>query len=605
LSAFGSGTFGAGPFGGTVAWTATTTPADLAEATTSDPPTATVTATAVPDGVAVGVDSDQPDATETGDRAATPDAIADTAGVDNPAVTFTTAATTGDLAIDVATADPAAVAVALPTGIAETALAGTPTAAFSTTAEPAGVAAPLTCDTPTTTTPYLGTATPDGLRITLSPNQPAATFPPAAPTPTYVPIAAPTPAPRPTTHILGVGPWNTGIQWKGTPNYGQPAGTYPSVPSTTLPDTATKSFTLRLNAADEARTDFTLPRNKAILVEQRSTDLWWLRQDPERQTLDAIGRFNADTVDMSMDDNGQIRVSATYADYRALLEDRLILDVANHPAAGLSSWGKGTNIIDILRFVVPTNMNLDLTEITEGTSVFVGTITEPVELPPGTSVAEAITNLQSISTLPTFEWWVEMVDNIGSRPKLRLAPHRRGADNGVYLVDTGTGQSPITRWQIQAAGNKYANTLYFSDSAGGVVYRIPTDVTTYGQRDAQETDTSIRPAGNLPRIQAAAQRRLTELSNQQITWTLHLRTGFWQGRSHIDVGDTVTAKIALGGELITGTHRVSEISVDIDESGTEAVTLTLGPPKPAKDPRSRYSPAARMVRTLKNYTRQS
>lgn len=435
--------------------------------------------------------------------------------------------------------------------------------------------------------PYVGTPPP----ITTSPH-----YDPIVPPDTSVPAAA--------THALGIGPWNTAISWSGL---GQPPAVYgASVPVLALPNATSKSFTLRLNAGDEARADFVLAREDAFIITERSTDLWWRRRDPKRSLVEPIGRFNADNVDTSMDEDGQIRVSATFVDYRALLEDRLILTVANTPTAGLSSWPKGTVITDILRFVIPTNQKIDLTEISPGTATYVGTTKEPIELPPGTTVGEAMASLATNST-KAWEWWVELPVNSGDRPKLRLAPDGRGTNRGIYLIDIGTGQSPIKSWTIQASGAKYANTIYFQASQGGVVETLLADVELYGQRDAQETDTSIKStptAPNLPLVTAAAVKKLTALADQQITWTLNLREGFWEGRSHIDVGDWITVQIKLGGQLITGTHRVSEISGDIDATGAESIALTLGPPRPARDPRSRYSPMARLVRTLKNYTRQ-
>lgn len=515
-------------------------------------------------GIAVGVTGDDPTAGML--IIAAPDGLNDTMAGDPPANTFTAAAAVGDgPAVAIANDGPAitlAAAVSLAGGL---------------TVKPVPGGA-------------ISVRYPDAV-ITASPH-----YDPIVPIDTTVPAAA--------THSLGIGPWNTNIAWSGL---GTTSAVYgASVPVLPLPNATSKSFTLRLNAGDEARADFILSREDAFIITERSTDLWWRRRDPKRSLVEPIGRFNADNVDTSMDEDGQIRVSATFVDYRSLLEDRIILTVANTPTAGLSSWPRGTVVTDILRFVIPTNQKVDLTEITAGTETFVGTITEPIELPPGTTVGEAMANLATISTSP-WEWWVELPINSGDRPKLRLAPNGRGATRGIYLIDTGTGQSPIRSWSIQAAGSKYANAIYFQASQGGVVETLPADVETYGEHDAMETDTSIKSTAttpNLPLVTAAATKKLNELANQQITWTLNLREGFWEGRTHIDVGDWVTVQINLGGELITGAHRVSEISGEVDAGGAENIALTLGPPRPARDPRSRYSSTARLVRTLKNYTRQ-
>jgi hypothetical protein len=641
---FGAATFGSGLFGDptppavaaepdgvndgvaldapTAAFAAAATPDGVNDALNLDSPAAQNNDTAAtPDGVAVGLAQDDPSAVAvtavapdegpglsvaTDDpvaawsSVATPDGVNDAVALDNPGAGTNATATPDGVAVTINSDDPAVSPTALPDAIAVALALDAPTAAWAAACTPAGIA--LAVGEDAAAAGFVAAALPDGVQAKIHLTGPDAQYPitvsphydPIVPSDAAVPVVA--------QHLLGVGPWNTGIVWKGAPNHGPGSATYPaSVPVLGMPSATSKSFTLRLNAGDEARADFNLPREQAIVVERFATDLWWRRRDPRRRVVEAVGRFNAQTTDVRLADNGQLNVSATFVDYRSLLEDRIVLTVADHPSAGLSSWDKGTVVTDILRFVVPTNLKLDLTEITDGTETYCGTITEPVEVPPGTTVGEAFDNLRAISTKP-WEWWVELPDDNGARPKLRFAPDGRGADRGVYLIDLGTGQSPLASWSVQAASSQYANAIYFQGGTGGVVYTLPADVEAYGQRDAQEADGSL--LGNLPLIQAAAQKRLHELASQSYSWSLTLREGVWEGRSHIDVGDLVNVRVALGAETISGVERVTEISVEVDADGFERVTLTLGPPKPARDPRSRYAATTRLVRTLKNYTRQ-
>lgn len=641
---FGAATFGSGLFGDPTPPAVTVEPGGVNDALSLDAPTAAFAAAATPDGVNDATALDAP-AAQNNDTAATPDGVAVDLALDDPSAAHVTAVAPDEgPGLDVATDDPVAAwsSVATPDGINDALACDSPAAGTNTAATPDGLALALACDSPAASptalpdpiavavaldapvaawaaaaTPagialavgqdnvaaaFVATALPDGAHAAVHLGTPGAEFP-ILTSPHYDPVVpADTAVPAVARHLLGVGPWNIGILWKGAPNHGPGSATYPaSVPVVGMPTATSKSFTLRLNAGDEARADFNLPREQAIVIERFATDLWWRRRDPRRRVVEAVGRFNAQTTDVRLADNGHLNVSATFVDYRSLLEDRIILNVADHPVAGLSSWDKGTVVTDIMRFAVPTNLKLDLTEITDGTETFVGTITEPVELPPGTTVGEAFDNLRAIST-KAWEWWVEMPDDNGARPKLRFAPNGRGADRGVYLIDLGSGQSPLASWSVQAAASQYANAIYFQGGTGGVVYTLPADVETYGQHDAQEADGSL--LGNLPLIQAAAQKRLRELASQSYTWSLTLREGFWEGRSHIDVGDLVNVRVALGAETLAGVERVTEINVEVDADGFERVTLTLGPPKPARDPRSRYSATTRLVRTLKNYTRQ-
>ncbi|MDP8971155.1 MAG: hypothetical protein M3N52_11815 [Actinomycetota bacterium] len=418
---------------------------------------------------------------------------------------------------------------------------------------------------------------------------------------TREPVVAPVVPPPATTvaaparHFLGIGPTTSAAAWRGAPNQGVKPGTgYPTRPIIGLPPAQSMSFTLRLDGGCEARVDIEAERTAALVIEDMITDLWWHRRDPRRNLLEPIGRFNADTVDVRNSANG-ISLSATFVDYQGLLEDRLVLEYLD-PVTSESMWAAGTPVTQILTFAIPLNTPINLDDL----DVDLGTIKEPFELPPGTTIEEVVRNLKAISNT-AWEWWVELPAG-SHQPKLRLLPGQRGTDKGVVLFHIGDTPSPVTDWQMQTSGDRYANAIFFSGSTGGVVLTKPSEIDLYLQRDAVDSDASLK--GNEPLIRAAAQRRLNELAERRPAWRLTLQPGFWEGRSHIDVGDWVTVHIRLGNELLTGTHRVTEITCDIDEAGAETVTLTVGRPRPARDPRSRQSAISVLARRLKNYERK-
>lgn len=366
----------------------------------------------------------------------------------------------------------------------------------------------------------------------------------------------------------------------------------PSRPHLQLPQPQSMSFTLRLNAASEARVDHDVDRHQALFVEEMATDLWWWRRDPARQVVDGIGRFNADKVDLSGGATG-VRLSVSWVDYEGLMRERLYLD-AQH------TFTPGSTGRDVLAYALPPNMGIDLDALT---SVNVGTLTEQFVLETGTSISDIMTNLEAICS-KNWEWWVEMPTDDGARPVLTFATtgDLRGADNGVVLFDVGSGLSPIESWSMQGSSDTYANTLYYSGSDGGVVLQLAADVAQYGQRDASESDSSLKgtATANIDAVARAGQRRLQKLSVRNApTFELSLRDGFWQGRTHIDVGDWVTIYVALGFDVVQTKQRVSQIDVNIDDAGREAVSLTCGTPKPARDPRSRHSTVAKVLRKIK------
>lgn len=422
------------------------------------------------------------------------------------------------------------------------------------------------------------------------------TVEPIVPTPSYTAPALP-------VHLLGVGPWNSAVVWRGAPNHGVAAGVRVSVPVLNLPMADSKRVTMRLNAAGEASTSHYFPRDETIVIEENVTDLWWRRRDPRRGVVDRLGRYNASNVDIDVQGDGGVNVSASYVDYFGLLGERLILQYLT-PAADppTTQWAANTLVTDIIRWAAPTNMGLDLTGIQAATPDITAKIKTPYHLPLGTSIADMMEGLLAISDKP-WEWWVEMPASDTDRPRLTLAT-ARGADRGVILFDIGR-QGPIEKWSMQRS-DAYANTILFVGAKGGVVKSYPDQVAIYGQRDVFIEDQSVSGVTTSGVVDnsvllAAADKKLAELAAGTPSLQIVLRSGFWEGRGHIDVGDWVGTTLELGADVLIGKYRVSELQVEIDGDGFETVTVTLGTPRPSKDPRSRGSSIAKLVRRLRNY----
>lgn len=409
-------------------------------------------------------------------------------------------------------------------------------------------------------------------------------------------------------HILGIGPWSPTIQWRGIPNQGVNAGQYPARPALALPPATNKSFTLRLNAGSEARTDLNLPRTDALIIDEMDTDLWWRRKDPRTGILEVIGRFNCANIDLSTSDTG-INIAAQWDDYVTVLNARMITKYL-HPTyePPTTQWAKGTKVTDILAWCLPTNTGLDLSEITGDNPYPLGVTKQVYEIGPGVLIEDIMDNLEAMSQ-NTWEWWIETPTDVNAAPKLRFTLGQRGTNKGVTLYDNGIGPTNIASWTRTGHTGNYANTLYLSGQAvddsskkaGGVIEQIPTEIRQYGQRDAQD-GTSSASGGDINQLRQAANKKLAQLADRRPTYSITLAQGFWRGRNHIDVGDTIRIIIKLGAEHINDTYRVTEITVDIDDNNTEHVTLTLGKRPTSPDPRSKYSPTMRILRYLRNYT---
>jgi hypothetical protein len=421
--------------------------------------------------------------------------------------------------------------------------------------------------------------------------------------PIFVDVMAP---PRPPLHILGIGPWSSHISWCGAPNYGVPPGNWPARPVLALPATTSKSFTLRLGVGSEARLEMSFSRGGAIILEEMDTDLWWRRKDPRTQRLEMVGRFNVSHLDLATSDTG-ISCSVQLDDYQTILGARLVLKYLNPTATPPTSmWDIGTSVSSIIGWALPDNTGLDLTEAKGPGASDIGTLTQPFDLAPGTSIDDLMDNLLPIST-KKWEWWIDTPLDTNLPPRLRLVAGERGTDRGVTLFDVGKGPTPIASWTRNGAEGDYANTIYYSggtkagqNNSGGVVEDIPAQVAQYGQRDKADGNSSV-DGGDATVLRLRANAMLEKLADRRPSFTINLRQGFWRGRHHIDIGDTITLVLRMGKELIHDKYRVSEINVNIDDLGLEDVTLHLGRLPVSADPRSKRSPFIRLIKYLQTY----
>lgn len=557
--------------------------------------------TAFPDGIAVTLTLDAPAAGEV--NYADPDGdITLTVVSDPPATSFSMTAAPVGLSLPITITGPTGTfaATASPTDLAVAVTLGTGPSVRRSIPVAEGPALPIVQDEPSITVHF--TVTPDGIGVPVTPGEPGRTSWPPKP---VIPIVAPAPyaVPALPVHLMGIGPWNNTVSWGGCANYGIAKGVRQSRPALNLPMAESKSVTLRLNDASEARTTHYFARHEVISIQENITDLWWRRRDPRRGVVDRIGRFNANVVDTEIQPDGGILVSATYVDYYGLLADRINMKYltpgANPPT---TLWAKNTLVTEILRFGIPTNMGLDLTGIDADTPDITAKITVPFHMELGTPVESMMKILQQLSD-KAWEWWIDTPPYDGARPRLTLGT--RGRDRGEILFDVGAA-GPITTWNVQRAGDRYANALYFKGADGGAVMDLPDEIAVYGQRDASFDDSTVsgkKDANGQPSIlRSATEAKLAEMSAHLPSYQITLRQGFWEGRTHIDIGDWLGLRLEMGDEILSGKHRVVEIGVDIDSTGLETVTLTLGAARPSKDPRSRTSSTARLVRYLRNYT---
>ena len=390
------------------------------------------------------------------------------------------------------------------------------------------------------------------------------------------------------SHTLGVGARGRGVIWRGAANYDRPPGkTGTGGPEVAMPIPSRASFILRRKGGSEASVDFDQPRGSAWVVQELVTDLWWRRYDPRRNVTENVGRYNADNVDTSCDGQN-ITTSATWVDYTTILSSRLIPAVVDYIG--------GTDVTTILTAAIPTNIDVTLDALT---NVVLGKTSQPIHFDLGTTVGDVISAVQEIC--PTFDWAVLPADADADFPILTFWPGGRGnPSNGTVLFDAGTGMSPIKAWRRQVEGSDYAtNVVVIGDGTGVVATAaIDTGDLPAGPRDYAVTEGIYKTTAT------ANARALTEVTtrstNFMVSWTLDLMPGFWEGLSHINVGDTITIAITLGSEVLKQDTVVEEISVEVDiASGREDVSITTGKARLPINPRSRNSLIPRIVTMIK------
>lgn len=297
----------------------------------------------------------------------------------------------------------------------------------------------------------------------------------------------------------------------------------------------------------------------APLIDELATDVIVLR-DGVRLFRGRIGA-TSDTLDASTH-----KTSIDIADYRAILQRRIWWN-ATTTYTGIEQGTIAWNLISHTQGQTGGNLG-----ITQGAGAVTGvTTTRTVE--PGVIIGGELDTLAeagdpSAGTGAGFDW------EIAADLAFNIFYPSRGQSKPTVILEYGGSIESITR---QVAPSAYANAVRVSGSAAGIAgTAVATDVGTRseGRWDHQEGDTTILTS---PAAAARAARILTDLDGLDPSYTCVLRAGWWEGPTHLFIGDTVPAVIRSGRLNVQTSLRVTELSVTLGESGEEKVSVTLGP----------------------------
>lgn len=368
-----------------------------------------------------------------------------------------------------------------------------------------------------------------------------------------------TPLERPNV-IWSIGPW------QGRPNR-------------QLTDATNLKASFSLTEYNEASCKISTPIHEAMSVGEGRNDIWIYRNGVH------LGRFRVCRPTLSFADRFEGDIIAR--DYRYLM--------------GLRGT-RGT-----FTYVVPTDQATVIWEVfTNGQSWGLGDL--GITQAPGWA-ATGITRTQvgikdgdsvwkSVMTLAGLSNGCEPYIN----PDMTLSLNypQKGSDTGVILdliaSEQGVMSGSVAKATLAIDYENFANAIrqYGDDGTAPVEAQVP-----YLANQAEGVWALPIQQSGLTTNQMvidAAQASLARANTVFPEYRIELREGFWQGPSHIWLGDTVRQIIRAGEYNIDRKVRVYGISIEWKDDGAEKVTLELA--KNALTGERKLSQALRNLRAL-------
>lgn len=306
-------------------------------------------------------------------------------------------------------------------------------------------------------------------------------------------------------------------------------------------------------------------------VDEYATDLHLLRRN-RAGVVEQLYRGRIGTPEDELTGSGH-SMAVPSLDYRGVLERRIL-------ASGSQVTWTTQDRFDIAWGLITQAQNKTGGDygIARGVGTMGKTSTETWEL--GDSIG---TTLQEFSQADTgFDW--DIVPD-GPSGLTWMAWPERGTDNGVILQWGGAAVESMKR----TLPDDYANMVRVS---GQPPEGSSTPPAIHEGLATGIADPLLFPQGrwdkafgtNLTTTAAIASRRDWLLDYHQVvrpSYTVKLAAGFWDGPSHIWLGDPVRLVAVSGKRLRVDTVlRVSEIDISISDEGEESVSLSVGAPRP-------------------------
>ena len=356
------------------------------------------------------------------------------------------------------------------------------------------------------------------------------------------PPPGPGPAPQPDVWTFATGPWN-------------------GMPTTELSTATSRSVTWRLTDHHEASLTIDGLSPQAVNIRELEWDLWvlWNGQALFR------GRIGP-----SSDTGSENGLSTQFgaADYRELLQRRFLFegDTLSYTAADQSTiaWG----LISSTQAKVGGQLG-----ITRGLGATTGVIRDRTAYEAGASIGSCLDQLSQVIDGFDYDFTPSSTSTALS---FDLYYPSRGADRSVVL-DYGGRVASFTR---QVDPSTFGNAVRASgaDTLAAVRQEAPGLATDpAGRWDFQFSDTSITVASTL---QGKAAKALADGQYVAPSWTVTLPPGGWGGPTDFWLGDQVSLVVRTGRLDVVESLRVMEMSLALDDNGSDVITATLGQPDP-------------------------
>lgn len=306
-------------------------------------------------------------------------------------------------------------------------------------------------------------------------------------------------------------------------------------------------------------------------IDELATDLHLLRRN-RAGVVEQLYRGRVGGVGDELSASGHV-VSVPTLDYRAVLERRIL-------ASGSQVTWTTADRFDIAFGLITQAQNKTGGDygIANGAGLSGKTATMTFEL--GDSIGQKIQEFSASET--GFDWDILPMGQSGLT---FMAWPQRGTSHGVILQYGAAAVTSITR---AVDSGEYANMVRVS---GQPPEGSSTPPATYEGLATGITDPLLYPQGrwdksfgtSLTTSPAVSDRKDWLLDDHQVirpSYTVKLAPNFWDGPSHIWLGDPVRLVIQSGRLAVDTTLRVLEIDVEIADTGQESVSLTVGAPRP-------------------------